>query len=83
MSRPTAARRLTRWALWLPLLGSLGCANPVDPALRRTMEAIERNWPKIRDKSAPAPGVDATSYERATAAMDRAVAEGGEAARSE
>lgn len=82
MTRPTAARHLTRWAPWLLLLGS-GCANPIDPALRRTMESIERNWPKIRDKSVPAPGVDPTSYERATAGMDRAVAEGGEAARSE
>ena len=82
MTRPTAARRLTRWVLWLPLLGS-GCANPLDPALRRSLLTIERTWPVIRDKSAPAAGVDSASYSAATAAMDYAVTEGGEAARAE
>lgn len=81
--RPTAARRLTRWVLWLPLLGSLGCANPIDPALRRAMLTIEEKWPVIRDKSAPAAGVDSASYSAATAAMDYAVTQGGEAARDE
>lgn len=80
MTRP--ARRLIRWAPWLLLLGSVGCGG-VDPALRRHVEAIERAWPAIRDKSAPAPGVDPDSHARASEAMTRAVTKAGEAARAE
>lgn len=60
-----------------------GCANPVDAVLRRHVETIEQNWPKIRDKSAPAAGVDSDSYARASDAMTRAVEKAGEAARHE
>lgn len=63
------------------LLG--GCANPIDPALRRSVESIERAWPVIRDKSVPAAGVDPAAHARATASMDRAVQKAGEAARHE
>mgnify|MGYP000532317683 CR=1 FL=1 len=60
-----------------------GCANPIDPALRRTMLTIEEKWPVIRRHSQPAEGVDQAEWDDAAKAMDHAVTSGGEAARAE
>ena len=78
-----ARRRHLLPLLCLASLPGSGCASPVDPALRRHVEAIERAWPVVRDRSVPAPGVDADAHARATEAMNRAVTKAGEAARAE
>lgn len=90
VARPSASdRRLSVIPVGLAILVLLivvllaGCANPIDPALRRSVEAIERNWPVVRDASRPAEGVDPLAHQRATAAMDYAVREAAEAARAE
>lgn len=70
-------------AIVLLVLLLSGCANPIDPALRRTMVTIEERWPVIRDASAPAAGVDSADYAAAVRAMDHAAESGGRAARAE
>lgn len=75
-------RPLTLLLLASLLLPGSGCGS-VDPVLRRHVEAIERNWPKVRDASAPAAGVSSDAHARATESMNRAVTKAGEAARAE
>lgn len=73
---------MKRLLLVIALLSG-GCASPVDPALRREVDAIGKAWPIVRDSSAPAPGVGADSHARLTAAMDRAVSKAQEAAHAQ
>lgn len=79
--------RVLNWLLFATvvlfvLYAATGCGS-VDPVLRRHVEAIERNWPKVRDASAPAAGVSSEAHAAVTAAMNRAVEKAGEAARAE